>query len=383
MKTLLFFAGISICMLHTNAQTQTNNNSLVQFVFTSDVHYGIARKAFRGAENVDAHIVNMAMVKQINSLPDLILPADNGVQAGKKIGAIDFLAETGDIANRMEPPYQNAAASWKQFTIDFIEGVTILDKLHHPTAILPVPGNHDASNAIGFYRPMQPLNDASSMAGIYNLVFHPLVLKTKETYNYQTDKINYSKDIGGIHFVFINIWPDSATRIWMDNDLKAINIKTPVIIFAHDPPDGDPKHFTNPNGNHDINATDKFENLVPEVYKDDIAVTPLKTTIEQNGFVSFLKTHANIKAYFHGHNNWNEYYVYTGPDNDIRLPVFRVDSPMKGRLSASDETKLSFQFVTIDTGTKVMTVRECLWNKDPDQSMAPAKWGSSQSVSLK
>ena len=56
------------------------------------------------------------------------------------------------------------------------------------------------------------------------------------------------------------------------------------------------------------------------------------TDIEQRGFVKFLKLHPNIKAYFHGNSNWNEFYVYHGPDNDVNLNVFRVDSPMKGEL---------------------------------------------------
>jgi DNA repair exonuclease SbcCD nuclease subunit len=29
-----------------------------------------------------------------------------------------------------------------------------------------IPGNHDVTNAIGFYKPMYPAKDAGSMAGI-------------------------------------------------------------------------------------------------------------------------------------------------------------------------------------------------------------------------
>ena len=380
MKIVLLLLGIAGSCLYTHAQ---KNQSVIQFVYTSDVHYGINRKAFRGTENTAASIVNAAMIQQINSLPEMKLPEDNGVRAGQKIVAIDFIAETGDIANKMDIPVQPAAVSWKQFEKDFINGLTITDKNQQKSAILAVPGNHDATNAIGSYKPMQPLTDASSMAGIYNLELKPAVAKTKDTYSYQTDKINYSRDIAGVHFVFVNIWPDSAERIWISNDLQKVSNATPVIIFAHDPPEADPRHFTNPNGHHDLNATDKFENLIPEIFKDDLTATPLKTTIEQRGFVAFLKNHPNIKAYFHGHNNGNEYYTYQGPDNDISLPVFRVDSPMKGRVSANDETKLSFQFVTIDSSLKMMTVRECLWNTNPSDAATPVKWGSSLTISLK
>jgi len=140
------------------------------------------------------------------------------------------------------------------------------------------------------------------------------------------DKVNYSRDIGGIHFLFVNIWPDSANRIWMEKDLKAVSTHVPVIIVAHDPPEGDAAHFTNPNGAHDINAT--------------------------------------------------------GPGHDISLPVFRVDSPMKGKYSSKDETRLSFQLVTIDTGSRKMTVRECLWNADPAGGDTDLFWGESVTISL-
>ena len=36
-----------------------------------------------------------------------------------------------------------------------------------------VPGNHDITNAIGFYKPMQPLTDPTSMVKIYNLMLQP------------------------------------------------------------------------------------------------------------------------------------------------------------------------------------------------------------------
>ncbi len=38
---------------------------------------------------------------------------------------------------------------------------------------------------------------------------------------------------------------------------------------------------------------------------------------------------------------------------------------MKGRFSRKDETKLSFQVVTLDPVSRTMTVRECLWNCGP------------------
>ena len=68
--------------------------------------------------------------------------------------------------------------------------------------------------------------------------------------------------------MFINLWPDSAERMWMEKDLAKVNATTPVIIFTHDQPECEAKHFINPNGIHTINAEDKFENLTAEIYKD-------------------------------------------------------------------------------------------------------------------
>ena len=91
----------------------------------------------------------------------------------------------------------------------------------------------------------------------------------------------------------------------------------PAFIFTHDPPEADAKHFTNPDGKHDINPVDRFQNL------------------------------------------------------------FRVDSPMKGFDSSSDETLMSFIVVTIEPENMRLTARECLWNAD----RAPGiKWGATATI---
>lgn len=355
-------------------------------VFTSDAHYGITRKQFRGDSNVNGHLVNAAMIREINTVPFLSLPADGGVGAGKKVGAVDYLIQTGDIANRMEPPYPSAATDWSQFAADYIKGVTLKDQHHRKTALLLAPGNHDISNAIGFHRIMNPETDPTSMVQMYNLMLHPSKPKTNNDYNYATDKINYSKNIQGVHVMFITLWPDSAERIWMQKDLESVASKTPVIIFCHDQPTCEVKHFTNPVPPYKMTAENKFENLVVERYKEGKAAAAgegAKTDMEQRGWVKFLKAHPNIKAYFHGNSNWNEFYIYKGPENDVALNTFRVDSPMKGRYSANDETKLSFQLISLDPNTQSLTVRECLWNTQPGDTAPGIVFGDSRSVSLK
>ena len=183
-----------------------------------------------------------------------------------------------------------------------------------------------------------------------------------------------------------SMWPDSVARIWMESDLSKVSSTTPVLLFTHDQPDIEAKHLTNPNGNHGINATDKFENVVAEVFKDG-ATYQVPSIIEQRNFVAFLQAHKNIMAYFHGNENYNEFYTYTGPDNTISLHSFRVDSPTKGMISGpeapdgiGDETKLSFQVIVIDGASKKITVRECLWNTAGAAS--PLVWGTNSTISL-
>jgi hypothetical protein len=106
----------------------------------------------------------------------------------------------------------------------------------------------------------------------------------------------------------------------MESDLSKVSSTTPVILFTHDPPDIEAKHLTNPNGDHGINATDKFDNVVAEVCKEGTTYK-VPSTIEQRNFVVFLQTHKNIKAYFQGHENYNGFYTYTGPYNNISIPT--------------------------------------------------------------
>jgi len=367
------------------AQAPGDSSVVIQFVFTSDAHYGITRSSFRGTANADAHTVNAAMLDKINSISSVLLPLDSGVNSGNLAGAVDFLVEGGDIANRMEIPIQNATVSWEQFQTDYLKGLKLIDHSGGAAKIFIIPGNHDISNAVGFYRAMSPAQDAASMVNVYNLMMQPATPKTNTSYRYPLDKINYSRNIAGIHFMFVNLWPDSLERIWMEMDLQNISSEVPIIVFAHDQPECEAKHFSNPNPPHDINAIDKFENLLAEYYKDasDISTDKQNTTIEQKGWVRFLKKHPNIKAYFHGNSNYNEFYVYTGTDNDVALNTFRVDSPMKGKFSSKDEKKLSFQLVSINAVTGKMTARECLWNPDPDHPEKSVKWGISKTVLLK
>ncbi len=330
----------------------------IRFVFTSDAHYGITRAAFRGRANVPASVVNGALVSAIDSLD----------------GPVDFLVEGGDVANREEAAdrIQPASVSWAQFTHDYVEGLTLRTPSGAPTPVYVVPGNHDVSNAVGFYKPMTPAIDPSALVGIYNLLRAPAT-RTTATYRYATDRVLTTRDIGGVHFVFLTVWPDSITRAWLERDLARVGGSTPVVVFTHDQPEAQSKHFTNPNGAHDVNAADRFENLLADEYD-------ARTSVQ--AWEAFVRAHPNIAAYFHGNSNWNEFYDWSGPRHSIALHTFRVDSPMKGKFSGKDETKLSFQLATIDPAAGTLTVRECLWNTRPADATAALAFGASTTVSL-
>lgn len=373
----VFILGIAAsCDKKSEVQTQTPNQTqnadttkIVQIVFTSDLHYGLTR-AFRG-NVVNANGVNEAMVQQMNALPAAVFPKDGGVNAEKTVGFIDYVAITGDISNRQQSGIQSATASWAQFSTDYLNGITLKNKKNQSAEFLLAAGNHDVSNAIGYPKALSPITDNAVMVNIYNMMLKPATPKTAAIYNYKTDKPNYSKEIVGVHLMFITMWPDSANRVWMEKDLAHVSTTTPVLIFTHDPSAGESMHFTNPLGNHAM--TTDYENEIEEPYKGMLAL--------QREMAAFMKVHNNIKAYFHGHTNYNEYYTLVGPDGDLNVKVFRVDSPMKGEYSNADETKLSFQVIAINGSTQTLTVRECLWNTSGASSKI--SWGTNSTISLK
>jgi hypothetical protein len=55
---------------------------------------------------------------------------------------------------------------------------------------------------------------------------------------------------------------------------------------------------------------------------------------------------------------------------------------MKGKYSSKDETKLSFQLISIDPSALKMTVRECLWDTNPTDPKAKVVFGDSKTIKL-
>lgn len=355
-----------------------DGGNTLKFIYCSDVHYGLERE-FRGSETT-ADSVNRAMLASFRMLEEALLPEDGGVLSGEIFGKPDFVVCTGDIANRMEDGVQTASESWEQFCRDWSRYCTIGQEQAHSEGsscgtvpLYLVPGNHDISNAIGYPSPLNPETDDASAAGIYRLMTGDTGTKP---FDYTTDKTHFSFVIDSIRFVFMGMWPDMDMRSWFDNETAEDN-GMPAIIFTHDPPEAEAKHFTNPNGNHSINGKDRFQNLLCDTCS--VRNVDRRPYGNWRDLEHFFRSHPCIKAYFHGDQNYNEFYTWHGPDNSISLPVFRVDSPMKGFGSSSDETLLSFIVVTIDTGDMTLTARECLWNADKAPGLT---WGENVSISL-
>lgn len=63
---------------------------------------------------------------------------------------------------------RSASISWDQFKAGYIDGMQIEDRNRNKSPLYILPGNHDVTNAIGFYNPMVPATDAASMAGEFN-----------------------------------------------------------------------------------------------------------------------------------------------------------------------------------------------------------------------
>lgn len=371
------FSSVILCVFLSFCLSKAEDRK-IHFIYCSDVHYGLERE-FRG-DTVTADSVSRALIAAFRMLDSTLLPEDGGTSGGEVFGKPDFVICTGDIANRMEDGVQSATASWEQFCRDWSvlapdgnnDATMAIGEYRCPLYI--VPGNHDISNAIGYTKPLFPARDAASAAGIYNLMMKPDTLLTAGTFDYRTDRTHYSLTTDSIRFVFMGMWPDSSMMGWYEDNISG---DIPTIIFTHDPPEAEAKHFTNPWKPHDINVRDGFQNLLTDICA--VKYTDRKPKGNWGELEKFFLSHPEIKAYFHGDCNYNEFYVWQGPEGKISLPVFRVDSPMKGEYSATDETLLSFIIVTIDTGKHLLTARECFWNTEKRPGI---RWGESTTIRL-
>lgn len=350
---------------------------LVQFVYTSDQHYGTPVRHSVGWTKFPPAKSTQRWCRPSIRFPGSRFPR-TAASGRTAVQWADAVISTGDIANRMEGTDErlipSATECWALFEKQYINGLSLKDRAGKAAEVLAIPGNHDVTNAVGFYKAMAPAKDNGSLLAMYNRANNTSM--SPEAFDAKRDKVFLNREYGGVRLLFVQMWPDSAARAWLDAQLANVPSGKPVLLFTHDQPDIEAKHLINPNGSGDINAKDKFENLVSDVSSVQKAKeVPVK---EHRELAAFLKKHPSIVAYFHGNENYNEFYTWGGPDNDIAMPVFRVDSPMKGNASSKDEKLLSFQVVSIDTDARKMTVREALWNADPKH---PAiTWGESKTI---
>lgn len=361
---------LAILILLLASTVVSAQQRFIQFVYVSDCHYGIERD-FRGRHGVTASDVSRAMVGAIESLPAMTLPADGGVRGGSKIEWVDYLINTGDIANRAEKGVQRSARSWRQFQRDW-SSLGLRDFRGEVSPLFLLPGNHDISNAIGHPSIPRRNTDATSAAEIYNAMLRPDTLITKRTYDRDRHLCNYSFEAGGVLFAFVDMWPDTRNRAWLDTELNRLHEGDASLLFVHDQPDIEAKHLKAPI--YEGYPIIGFENLVGDT--SSVANRHKVPEAEHRQLREFLRTRPAIKGYFHGNENYNEFYEWGAPETSV--PVFRVDSPMKGSVSSEDESQLSFQFVVIDTQERAMTVRELFWNRPNGGTI----WGETITVKL-
>jgi hypothetical protein len=349
----------------------------VTFIVTSDLHYGTTRE-FRGA-TADAQAVNRAMIERMNALPEVALPGAEG-----KVGPIDFVVITGDITNRGEKTAPAAAVTWGQFQEDYLgrenAGSRTGGRLKlrgRDGAAVPVylvAGNHDISNAIGY--PDVP-TDATAVVEISNRMRGTSwVVDGSRPLEYAGREVNYAVDRAGVHMMFVSMWPDRGNQAWMEEDLKKVRGTMPVFVFAHAPVDpGEAKYF-------------RDQSLPTRYTVDATGVIPFtvgaggdyaSTAAAKAELTGWLARHKQVKAYFFGHDNYQEFTTLTP---DVAAPgatvgLFRADSPMKGSASQKDEKKLSFNVFTMDTEAWTLIAREYLWNAG-----AGGEWGASKTISV-
>ena len=417
-------------------------NEVVNFIYTSDNHYGIVRPIFRGGFNVTGQAVNEAMIARMNTLPTQTFPSDGGVAAGQTVGQVDFLMDTGDIANRSESSSAIAAnhslsylgntvdypgqtsyvapksnVTWSQWQADFLGAantgntagglLTLTNSQGQGIPIFLSPGNHDISDAIGMTGKIATTDrDASSFVQIYNRMtpysakapITTSVFDTPSNYTNVNLQVNYSFDVGGTHVQCVNMFPDKHILNWMTNDLANVAASTPVLLFCHAPLNmatGETKVFGNPASTSSSAGADIPFSLTGT----DSATTYVDMNAAKQYVADWLIAHPNVRALFSGHDNFNGAANWNGQNaedgsliatRDAAWPgveLFRVDSPMKGDFSGvsaaggiGDETKLSFQVYSYEIATRRLTEREYLWNPTADAT-GNGNW-SSQSATI-
>jgi hypothetical protein len=232
------------------------------FFVASDSHFG--------ARNMSE--LNRVLVQHMNALPGTPYPPEIGGVVATPKGVL-FLGDTTDNGHLEE---------FAEF--EAVYGRTGTDGLLR-FPVFEAIGNHD-------------VNSTSPI---------------KERVKARHGGINYAFEWGGVQFLCLDMYPDSATRAWMKSTLARQPLDRPVIPFFHYSLDGPYSDF--------------WEEADKEAFARDLEGR-------------------NVPAIFHGHEHRMGHYLWRGH------PVFRPGAPRHS----------SHAFLAVRVGPKSMAV--AAWDFD-------------------
>lgn len=70
------------------------------------------------------------------------------------------------------------------------------------------------TNAVGFYKAMTLAKDNGSLLATYNRTNNTSL--APEVPDAKRDKALPNREYGGVRLLFVQMWPDSTARIWLD-----------------------------------------------------------------------------------------------------------------------------------------------------------------------
>jgi hypothetical protein len=234
----------------------------ITFFVAGDSHFGA-----RGME-----ALNRSVVEQMNALPGSDYPAPIGGQVDAPRGVL-FM---GDITDSSQE------ADWREF--ERVYGRNGRDGLlRYP--VYEAIGNHDV------------IGDS------------PIVRHVRHRHG----SLIYSWDWADVHFVCLDMYPDTRSRIWLAKDLAKVGHR-PVIVFFHYAIQG------------------PYSDFWPEADKQALAEA---------------LTGQNVLAIFHGHFHHAGHYVWRG--YDVFLPGSPRHSSHQFLAVRIDQDQLVVGFWDFDT----------------------------------
>jgi Calcineurin-like phosphoesterase len=207
------------------------------FIVASDSHFG-----YEGMSEM-----NRVVVDQINAMPGVPYPPELGGSVDVPRGVL-FTGDTTDNGTLEE---------FAEF--EKVYGLTGEDGLLR-FPVFEAIGNHDVNSE------------------------SPIKARVAQRHG----AIDYAWDWGDIRMICLDMYPDPATRAWLEQELDRVGPDRPVIVYFH--------------------------------YSIEGPYSESWTKQEKSDFATALAGH-NILAIFHGHYHRYGHYVWSG------LPVFRPGSP--------------------------------------------------------